>query len=388
MKDQETTKNREKKPMVDRYKKVRQMLECSFLNLSSKYIDTHKITPKEEYNVVDLFSGAGGVAEGFRTAGFHPIFGVEIDPDASATYRRNFPESKHFEGPIQKIKNEDIPKFLDGQTAHVLVAGFPCQGFSLAGLRDPKDKRNQLYKEVLRFAAIIKPWYVVLENVAGIASMKFGNEKVVDRIVKDFKEIGYPDMGVLILEAAAYGVPQLRQRAIFVANRFELKNPYPKPILTPEEYVPIEAAIDDLKDKPRDPSINHEWTEHSKEMEGRLSKIKPGYSLYECYYDAWKRQYKGVPAMTIKENHGGTHIHPDRDRVLSAREMARLQTFPDNFIFEGRMKRVMWQVGNAVPPLLFKHIGLALLPSLDEIKGQMQAKGTGDAISIAQVAAK
>jgi len=102
-------------------------------------------------------------------------------------------------------------------------------------------------------------------------------------------------------------------------------------------------------------------------MEGRIAQVPPGGSLYKSYYDAWKRQYRGVPCMTIKENHGGTHVHYELNRVLSAREMARLQTFPDSFIFWGTMKRAYFQIGNAVPPVLGRHIALALRPSLDRL---------------------
>ena len=128
-----------------------------------------------------------------------------------------------------------------------------------------------------------------------------------------------------------------------------------------------------LKSLEPDPSFNHEWTKHTTKMKERLSKVEPGCSLYDKYIDAWKRQYRGVPAMTIKENHGGTHIHYDLNRVISAREMARLQSFPDTYIFSGRMKRVMWQVGNAVPPLLAKNIGLALRHSMDIIRENKQS---------------
>jgi DNA (cytosine-5)-methyltransferase 1 len=99
----------------------------------------------------------------------------------------------------------------------------------------------------------------------------------------------------------------------------------------------------------------------------RIAKVPPGGSLYETFFDAFKRQYPGLPSMTIKENHGGTHIHPHLNRVISAREMARLQTFPDDFIFEGTMKKAMWQIGNAVPPRLAQVIGFALIPYLNEI---------------------
>ena len=174
-------------------------------------------------------------------------------------------------------------------------------------------------------------------------------------------------MTVRIIEAATLGVPQLRTRAIFIGNRFGLENPYPQEILASNKYVPIEAAISDLEKAPRNPENNHEWTKHSAKFEARIAAVPPGGSLYETFRDAFKRQYLGVPSMTIKENHGGTHIHPRLNRVISAREMARLQTFPDSFIFEGTMKRAMWQVGNAVPVLMAQHLATALTTSLDKV---------------------
>ncbi|MDQ2805777.1 MAG: DNA cytosine methyltransferase, partial [Chloroflexota bacterium] len=104
----------------------------------------------------------------------------------------------------------------------------------------------------------------------------------------------------------------------------------------------------------------HEWTAHSAAFVDRLRQVPPGGSLYSTFRDAWKRQYRGVPCMTIKENHGGVHVHYEKDRVLSAREMARLQTFPDDYLFAGTMKRAYWQIGNAVPCLLAQHIALAI----------------------------
>jgi DNA (cytosine-5)-methyltransferase 1 len=126
------------------------------------------------------------------------------------------------------------------------------------------------------------------------------------------------------------------------------------------DYVPIEAAIDDLKTLPLDPAFNHNGTRHGKPMIERLSRLAPGASLYPTFRDAWKRQHKGVPSMAIKENHGGVHVHYELNRVLTAREMARLQTFPDDFFFEGRFKRVYWQIGNAVPCLFAEHLGRAV----------------------------
>lgn len=357
---------RKKRPNLKRYKKLQDFLRNDLFNQNKKFIDTENVLiSKERMTIVNLFSGAGGLTLGFKMAGYIPIFSVEIDPDAAATYRKNFPESFHCEGDIEDIQDDEALNAIQGQGVHVLCAGFPCQGFSVAGNRDPEDTRNQLFHQFVRFARIFKPWFVVGENVPGVITMEKG--KFYRMIIEEFAEAGYPNMTVEILESAAFKVPQLRPRAIFIGNRFGLRNPYPIPILDEKNYLTIEDVIDDLKQHPRDASINHEWTKHSKKMEKRLAKVPPGGSLYEKYFDAWKRQYRGVPSMTIKENHGGVHIHYELNRTISAREMARLQSFPDEFIFSGRMKRVMFQVGNAVPPLLAKHIGLALRPSIDEL---------------------
>jgi DNA (cytosine-5)-methyltransferase 1 len=204
-----------------------------------------------------------------------------------------------------------------------------------------------------------------MENVPGILTMQEG--KVTEAILEAFEEIGYPDVSVAILETATLGVAQLRSRAIFIGNRHGMSNPFPAPILEQKSFVSIESVISDLPSDTPIPELNHEWTRHSKKFIERISKVKPGESLYPSFLDAYKRQYMGVPSMTIKENHGGTHIHPFLDRCISAREMARLQSFPDSFIFSGTMKKVMWQIGNAVAPLMSESIAKALIPFLDSI---------------------
>lgn len=354
------------KDAVSRYSGLKDQLDRDMFNQNYFEIDTKNLVFNDkEYNFVDLFAGAGGLSVGFKQAGFKKIFSVEIDDDASATLRRNFPESKHFEKPIEELTAEEMDEVTKGKTIHIVCGGPPCQGFSVAGLRRPHDPRNQLFREFVRVVKHIKPLYVLLENVPGILTMQ--NGEVYKEILEQFAKIGYPNMSVRILEAATFDVPQLRSRAIFIGNRLGKKNPYPKEQLSRENYKTIESAIDDLKDHPRDPSINHEWTAHSKTFEERIAKVPPGGSLYKSFRDAFKRQYKGVPSMTAKENHGGTHIHYEKNRVLSARELARLQTFPDDFVFEGTMKRAYWQIGNAVPCFLAKNIALALRSELDAI---------------------
>ena len=355
------------KDAISRYSKLKAELDQDlFTNGKWIEVDTKTFTDTPcDLVYADLFSGAGGISVGARLAGLKKLLSVEIDPDASATIRRNFPDGRHLEMPIEEVSAELLDAVLGVSRVNIVFGGPPCQGFSVAGLRNPQDPRNQLFREYIRVVGYIRPDFVVMENVPGILSMDKG--RVQDEIIGQFSEIGYPEMSVRILEAAAFGAPQLRPRAIFIANRHGLPNPYPQEILERADYTSIEAAIDDLKDVRRYDAPNHEWTRHSSAFERRIAQVPPGGSLYETFRDAFKRQYKGVPSMAVKENHGGCHIHYELNRVLSAREMARLQTFPDDFIFSGRFKRVYWQVGNAVPCLLAYHIALAIRGQLETL---------------------
>lgn len=351
---------------TSRYKNLKESLDNDKLNNGNwETVETIKVSNKKSgFAFMDLFSGAGGISVGVRNAGFKKLASVEIDHDASNTTRKNFPEAYHFEMPIQNVKEDEIDKALKGKKVNVIFGGPPCQGFSVAGLRNPNDPRNKLFQEYVRIVKHLKPEFVVLENVPGILTME--NGKVYKEIISQFADAGYPNMSVRILEAATFGVPQLRTRAIFIANRLGLVNPYPKEIHSKENYKSIESAIDDLKYTKRNSEINHEWTKHSVDLEKRIANIPHGGSLYETFRDAYKRQYKGVPSMTVKENHGGCHVHYELNRVLSAREMARLQTFPDDFIFTGSFKRAYWQIGNAVPCLMAEHIAKAVKKQLEE----------------------
>ncbi|WP_017743030.1 DNA cytosine methyltransferase [Scytonema hofmannii] len=368
--DKQTPVKKQKKAKLGRY-------ECIQRDLKTE-IDPYKIfvqvetsiAPNHEYAFIDTFCGAGGMTQGFVEGGFTPVASVEISPIASATHRRNFPQCHHLCGDIKDFSPRQMLE-KTGAEIHLVIGGPPCQGFSVAGKRDPNDPRNYLFQEFVRVVSEVRPWYVVMENVPGILTIKRG--EVRQAICEAFDSIGYPHVSVAILESAAYQVPQIRPRAFFIANRFGMPNPYPIPQLTVDEYKSIESAISDLPPWTPVPEINHEWTKHSLEYTKRIAKVPPGGSLYETYVDAFKRQYPGKPSMTIKENHGGTHIHPHLDRVISAREMARLQTFPDSFIFEGTMKKAMWQIGNAVPPRLAKCIAYALIPYLNEIADKIKS---------------
>jgi DNA (cytosine-5)-methyltransferase 1 len=220
-----------------------------------------------------------------------------------------------------------------------------------------------LYRELLEIVKHLKPEFVVCENVVGLRTMLDG--RVEKMIVDDFREAGY-EMNVKTLCAADYHVPQKRHRVIFIGNRIGATNYHPRPILEESEYVTTGAAIADLMKVDPDPGFNHVPTEHRPDMARRMAALPEGASLYKGYSDAWKKCPWDAPSCTIKENHGGVNIHPKLPRVLTAREMARLQSFPDSFIFEGPKNKQLVQLGNAVPPLLAKAIGLAIRHSKDE----------------------
>lgn len=323
------------------------------------------------YNFIDLFAGAGGLSCGLVMAGFNPIASVEIMPEAVATYRRNFVQSKHFEQNIEtrdirstEVK-ESLYKAVQGRTVDVVVGGFPCQGFSMSGYRVVVDPRNSLYLEMKEIVEHLKPKYVVMENVVGLRSML--NGKIEEKIIQDYKEIGY-EISIAVLNAADYCVAQTRRRVIFLANRLGQTNSYPKPLLSETQYVTVGQAIGKYKDMSEDKSVNHIFTNMSDSMKERLRQVPIGESLYPHYSDSWKKVSWEKPSCTVKENHGGVNIHPLLNRPMTPRELAALQSFPDDFIFEGSKKAQLTQIGNAVPCLMGKAIGLVLRKQLEKIQ--------------------
>ena len=324
--------------------------------------------PKESnLTSADLFCGAGGMAKGFEIAGFNQLCGMDWFKEAAMTYKHNFSHPL-IEGDITnpEVKSEfinTIKKQLNGKPLTVLSGGFPCQGFSMSGSRIVEDERNSLYKDMLEIINELQPEFVVAENVKGLRSMLGG--MVEDKIVKDIENMGYK-VNVTVLNSADYYVPQKRERVIFIANRINKTNYHPEPLIKPDSYITTKQAIEDLLMVDDDKDFNHLRTKHSDDMKQRLSSVLEGESLYENYSDSWKKCPWNDASCTIKENHGGVNIHPVESRVITVREMARLQSFPDDFIFKGPKSKQMVQVGNAVPPLLAKAIGLSIKKSLEE----------------------
>ena len=316
---------------------------------------------KSKMTFVDLFCGAGGLSKGLEMSGLEGICGLDWFKEACMTYSRNF-DHPFVNGDIKspEIKEQfykTVEKQLNGRRLDIVAGGFPCQGFSMAGNRIVDDPRNSLYLELIEIVKHLQPDFVICENVKGLRSML--NGLVEKKIIDDFHAIGY-EMNVMTHCAADYYTPQKRERVIFIGNRIGLKNFHPKPILQPSQYITTGAAIADLMEMPENKAFNHVPTKHRPDMAQRMLELPEGQSLYKGYSDAWKKCPWGEASCTIKENHGGVNIHPKLPRVLTAREMARLQSFPDDFIFEGPKNKQLVQIGNAVPPLLGKAIGLAV----------------------------
>ncbi len=333
----------------------------NWIDISDEWDNIQKL----DLTSADLFCGAGGMAKGFEMAGFKQLCGLDWFKEAGMTYRENFSHSL-IEGDITKKEVKDkfintVKEKLKGKNLTVLSGGFPCQGFSMSGNRVVEDPRNSLYKDMLEIIKELQPEFIVAENVKGLRSMLKG--KVEDKIRKDIESLGY-NVNVTVLNSADYYVPQKRERVIFIANRIGKKNYHPSPILESDSYITTKEAIGDLVKVKDNPKFNHVRTKHSDDMKERLAKVPEGKSLYDKYSDSWKKCPWNEASCTIKENHGGVNIHPIEPRVITVREMARLQSFPDDFIFKGTKSKQMVQIGNAVPPLLAKAIALSIKQTL------------------------
>lgn len=345
----------------------------------------------DSLKVIDLFSGAGGLSQGFRDAGFDVISAVEIDKNLSQTYRENFKKTKIFEEDITKVNSNYL--LVNKSNVDVVVGGPPCQGFSMSGKRIRgngiflNDKRNKLFKEFVRVIKDLKPKIFLMENVPGILNIYKGKTK--NQILSIFKSIGY-DTKVKILLAADYGVPQLRKRAFFIGNNLGIDPEFLFPPKIKKEYVTVEEAIYDLPftksgqgefeskydKKPiteyqkimrrnAKSLFNHISTKHDdkvlkimkmlKEGQGR-NNLPKNLQTKSIHSGSYMRIVKNKPAYTITTRFDtppvGRVTHPKADRAITAREAARLQSFPDDFIFLGKRTHIGIQIGNAVPPLL------------------------------------
>ena len=385
---------------------------------------------KARPKAIDLFSGAGGITLGLSNAGFDVVFCSDHNAACELTHRRNFPHIPFVRTDIEDLTSRQIMEATGIKPGELdlLIGGPPCQGFSIIGQREVWDPRNGLFRQFLRIAEELQPRVVIIENVSGLATLDKG--AVLHEIGRSFAEAGY-HVECAELLAAQYGVPQMRWRMFFIGWRLDenKRGGFPEPShgrrgigdLVPNRtisaadtdgFVTIAEAIKDLPPiesgelgrrytrKPKTPYQiamredapecleNHYAARLSVQNMERLRYLKPGQdwrslphellpggmqrALRKDHTRRYRRmQWDGIARSIItrfRDPKSGEYIHPEQDRTISIREAARLQSFPDWFVFEGTTSDQYDQVGNAVPPLLARAVAT-------EIRGMLTAKG-------------
>lgn len=348
-----------------------------------------------QLRVLDLFCGAGGMSWGFSQAGMQVVLGIDQDASALRTFTANHRDSAALQADLTQVDYQrDVAPHLGEVPLDVIVGGPPCQGMSVAGLRQSNDPRNQLYRSYLRLVAQARPRACVLENVPGMLTL-FGGQ-IRDALLTDFAALGYR-VTYQILNAADYGVPQNRRRVFFVALRADVVGEFTFPART-GEMVSCAQAISDLRALVDDYGaeevdyvasattpyqrtmraqssqlFNHVATCHSEQVKqtialvpdgGNYKNLPPELRETRKFNVAWTRFASDKPAPTIDTGHRH-HFHYCHNRVPTVRECARLQSFPDHFRFWGSRTAQMRQVGNAVPPLLAQALATQLRTLLE-----------------------
>jgi DNA (cytosine-5)-methyltransferase 1 len=303
------------------------------------------------YTVVSMFSGCGGMDLGFR-GGFN-VFGKnykknpfrivwanDVNEAACRTYRKNVD---------QHIRCGDIWEALETlpTSADILIGGFPCQDISVNGKgAGVYGKRSGLYKAMVEAIKRTKPKVFIAENVKGLL-MKHNRESL-EIVLRDFKSLGY-DVSYQLYHAADYGVPQRRERVIIIGVAKGVGEFIPPQAeRTKETWMTAQEAIADLEQMAENQEINHIWSKAEKSAEQGNRKLKAM-----------------MPAHTIRaECHGNIQFHYTLPRRISMREAARFQSFPDDFIFDAKLRECERQIGNAVPPVLAWHVAQAVVNAL------------------------
>ena len=353
----------------------------------------------KKYNVLDLFCGAGGLSLGFQLAGYNIVGVIDFKEDAVATHDKNFKNSNSICCDITKITDEEIIKMFGNGKVDVIIGGPPCQGFS-AGNRQgiENDPRNKLFFEFIRFVKILNPKAIVIENVRQILTKDNGFAK--NKIFEILEGLNY-FVDVRVLTASDFGVPQNRNRAIFVGIKKNIgtfdynsikkvKNKVSVKEAIGELYALEDGTTNELKVSPstrfqkyvrakNNIVLNHEPRYPNKEVQERMKYVPQGGNWRDVPKHLWKVQrnnrhssaYRRLdetkPSITIDTGHMN-YFHPIYNRVPTVRESARLQSFPDDFEFVGTPTSQLRQVGNAVPPLMAKAIANMIKDVLDNEK--------------------
>lgn len=409
--------------------KIKRIAEDSFLpNMATptlQYVlgqmSPHMQYPDNALTSIDLFSGCGGLTKGFSMVGVRSIFASDIDENCEKTFTRNFPDTPFICKDITSITKEEVDALTGGAVPDIIIGGPPCQGFSLANKRRNKikdDPRNKLFYGFVKFINWYSPKAFVMENVKGLLSMQKG--EVIKTIVEEFTNAGVCGYNVAykVLKASDYGVPQNRERVILIGFRKDLNIQPMHPLPYKQDHlITVDEAISDLpqiaagqgtevQEYPQEPQneyqrmmrqnstfvLNHVAMKHTPRLIARFEAIKPGQDLLDVwethgalkrgapnekstikFHQNNQRLFGDKPAPTIAASFQSNFIHPHLNRNFTAREGARLQSFPDDFIFEGMRTKMSWekglsqyqQIGNAVPVLLAKAIAESVVNQLN-----------------------
>jgi len=342
---------------------------------------------KEEVYFIDLFSGAGGLSCGLEMAGLKCALAVDMDQISIKTLAKNHRKASTFTDDISKLNYKTIRKLTDRKKISLVCGGPPCQGMSTVGEGIPNDPRNFLFLQFVRIVKAVRPDFVLMENVTGILGKK--NEKILKGVLNEFGKIGYV-IHVKVISAENFGVPQKRRRTIFIGNRLGYEIEFPMPTHGRTNRLKPLAVVGDAfeKIKRRRKILNHN-VEASRIPSGiikkRIKKIPEGRGIR---YEEDEREllprklWLGVDWKTIDEGRlreeqyhrlgrkdvsptimtgRHTYFHPTEDRYLTCREAAAIQSFPNNYRFLGTVSQQWRQIGNAVPPLLGKSLGKAII---------------------------
>lgn len=332
--------------------------------------------------IIDLFSGVGGLSQGFEWNGFEPVVAIDFWDDAIKTYNHNRKDKVGISMDVTQFNDELLPNILKEHKIYGIIGGPPCQGFSTARLSNATEKigkinesRNHLYLEFFRTVDIVKPKFFLIENVRGLVSANKG--AFVKDIIDRFGGIGY-NVSYKILNASDYGVPQNRKRVFFVGlleGEFEFPEKFKYKVSTKEAIMdliqsnekaiqkyslPIKNEYHKLMRNGKKTVKNHEVTIHNEQTTsvismvpngGNIKSLPPEYWNIRKYNKAFQRMNSELPSNTIDTGHRN-YFHYEANRIPTARESARIQSFPDSFEFLGTKGSQYKQIGNAVPPFL------------------------------------
>lgn len=326
--------------------------------------------------MVALFAGGGGMHLGLAQAGFSTAWANDVEGTAAATFAKNLPDTKFVKGDVRHLSPSDVSELTGPEPVDLVVGGPPCQGFSTLGDQLTGDPRNAMFEAYARIVSWIRPRAFLMENTNYLRSQYNG---AYEREIRATMEaLGY-QVEVAVLNAADFGSPQIRKRIFFVGTMQGSSFTWPKPTHGPEAGLPyrtVGPAIMDLAE--RGPEVpNHIALNHGEVVKARYRLIPEGGRLpapselpeelrRRNFGNTYKRLHRDRPSLTMVPGNNAFPVHPVLDRSLTPREAARIQGFPDSYVFAGSRAEQCKLIGNAVPVDLARALGLALYDHLSQ----------------------